>query len=209
MIICRYHHSIYKLKRTYLKKYYLKGKSFGGTKQNRKKKRKQKTRQAVWLSLFVRDVINRSTHGKKVLITKATSKGSAQSAHKPSLTRAFAVRRHVVETLRKVQAKNACSPNRGLRLHIWRTNKPWNQKEDIYRITKTCLFKYIENFTTKKKGKFSDKNSDIFHVSAQNIDYGYSLEPSRRGGSNAYPQSMFWTEIRKIMYTPVNPSFTT
>ena len=49
---------------------------------------------------------------------------------------------------------------------------------------------YIEIFTTKK-GKFSDKNSDIFHISAQNIDCGYSLEPPRRGGSNEYPQSMF------------------
>ena len=29
-----------------------------------------------------------------------------------------------------------------------------------------------------------------------------------RGGSNEYPQSMFWAEIRKIMYTPVNPTFT-
>ena len=35
------------------------------------------------------------------------------------------------------------------------------------------------------------KNSDIFHISAQNIDCGYSLEPPRRGGSNEYPQSMF------------------
>ena len=26
-----------------------------------------------------------------------------------------------------------------------------------------------------KDRKFSDKNSDIFHISAQNIDYGYSL----------------------------------
>ena len=52
------------------------------------------------------------------------------------------------------------------------------------------------------------KNSDIFHISAQNIDCGYSLEPPRRGGSNEYPQSMFLEEIRKIMYTPVNPSFT-
>ena len=25
----------------------------------------------------------------------------------------------------------------------------------------------------------------------QNIDSGYSLKPSRRGGSNLYPQSMF------------------
>ena len=52
------------------------------------------------------------------------------------------------------------------------------------------------------------KNSKIVHISAQNIDCGYSLEPPRRGGSNVYPQSMFWAEIRKIMYTPVNPSFT-
>ena len=28
--------------------------------------------------------------------------------------------------------------------------------------------------------------SDIFHISAQNIDCGYSLEPPRRGGSNEY-----------------------
>ena len=35
------------------------------------------------------------------------------------------------------------------------------------------------------------KNSDIFHISAQNIDCGYSLEPPRRGGSNEYPQSIF------------------
>ena len=38
----------------------------------------------------------------------------------------------------------------------------------------------------------------IFHISAQNIDYGYSLEPPWRGGSNGYPQSMFWAEIWKI-----------
>ena len=41
----------------------------------------------------------------------------------------------------------------------------------------------------------------------QNIDCGYSLEPPRRGGSNEYQQSMFWAEIRKIMNTPINPSF--
>ena len=56
---------------------------------------------------------------------------------------------------------------------------------------------------------FQIKKYDIFHISAQNIDNGYSLEPPRRGGSNGYPQSMFWAEIRKITYSPVNPSFTT
>ena len=72
---------------------------------------------------------------------------------------------------------------------------------------KTCLFKYTENFTTKK-WTFSDKKSDMFHISVQNIDCEYSLEPPHRGGSNEYPQSMFWAEIWKLMCSPVNPSFT-
>ena len=75
-------------------------------------------------------------------------------------------------------------------------------------ITRTRLFKYIENFTSKK-WKFSDKNSHIFLISAENIDCGYSLELPQPGSSNEYPQSMFYAEIRKKMSTPVNPSFTT
>ena len=63
-------------------------------------------------------------------------------------------------------------------------------------------------FYHQKNESFQMKISKMFHISAQNIDCGYSLEPPRRGGSNKYPQSMFWAEIRKIMYTPVNPSFT-
>ena len=53
---------------------------------------------------------------------------------------------------------------------------------------KTRLFSqiYFECFTTKKL-KFSDEISDIFQIYAQNIDYGYLLEPPRRGGSNEYP----------------------
>ena len=51
-------------------------------------------------------------------------------------------------------------------------------------ITKTRLFNYIEILTTKN-WKFSDKIADIFQISAQNIDCGYSLEPPRRGGSSA------------------------
>ena len=34
-----------------------------------------------------------------------------------------------------------------------------------------------------------------FSYFSKNIDYGYSLEPPRRGGSNEYPQSMFREEI--------------
>ena len=64
-------------------------------------------------------------------------------------------------------------------------------------------------FHLQKTENFQIKNADIFHISSQNIDCGYSLEPPRRGGSNEYPQSMFYAVIRKkIMYIPVNPSFT-
>ena len=54
---------------------------------------------------------------------------------------------------------------------------------------------------------FHIKNSDIFHVSAQNIDCGYSLEPPRRGGSNEYPQSMFLSRNNKNNVYPWKPQF--
>ena len=59
-----------------------------------------------------------------------------------------------------------------------------------------------------KNENFQIKCSDIFPISAQNIDCGYSLEPPRRGGSNEYPNLCFRVKISKIMFTPVNPSFT-
>ena len=82
-------------------------------------------------------------------------------------------------------------------------------------ISQFCEYHYentpiqiYRNFHLQNIENFQIKNSDIFHTFAQNIDCGYSLEPPRRGGSNEYPQSMFWANIRKILYTPVNPSFT-
>ena len=71
---------------------------------------------------------------------------------------------------------------------------------------KTRLFKYIEIFTSNN-GKFLDKKSDIFHISAQNIDCGYSLEPPRWGGSNEYPQSMFFCKNKKNNVYPCKPVF--
>ena len=38
----------------------------------------------------------------------------------------------------------------------------------------------------------------MFLFLLKNIDCGYLLEPPRRGGSNEYPQSMFWAEVWKI-----------
>ena len=35
-----------------------------------------------------------------------------------------------------------------------------------------------------------------------------TLEPPRRGGSNEYPQSMFWSKNKKNRHTPAYPSFT-
>ena len=76
----------------------------------------------------------------------------------------------------------------------------------ILIVTKTHLLKNIENFTSKNL-TFSDKNAYIFHVSAQNIDCGYSLEPPRRGGSNEYPRSMFLSRNKKNNVYLCKPQF--
>ena len=57
------------------------------------------------------------------------------------------------------------------------------------------------DFFSRENWKFS---AEIFLIFARNIDCGYMLEPPRRGGSNEYPQSMFWSKNR---YTPAYPSF--
>ena len=74
------------------------------------------------------------------------------------------------------------------------------------RITKTCLFKYIENFTIKNEN-FQMKNADNFHISAQNIDGGYLLKLPRQGCSNEYPRSMFLCRNKKINVYPCKPQF--
>ena len=58
-----------------------------------------------------------------------------------------------------------------------------------------------------KKGIFSDKKNLIFFIFLLETDCGYSLEPPWRG-SNEYLKSNVFINIRKIMCTPVNPSFT-
>ena len=73
--------------------------------------------------------------------------------------------------------------------------KPNNRKS----ITKTYLYSFdpLKPHFYIVKLEFTGVYI-IFHISAQNIDCGYSLQPPRRGGSNEYPQSMFWAEIWKI-----------
>ena len=100
------------------------------------------------------------------------------------------------------------------------TNRVIKRLKCTYIITKTRLFKYIENFTTKKLANFQIKNSNIFHISAQkhrlwvlirtssqNIDCGYSLELPLWGSSNEYPQSMFLSRNKKNNVYPCKPQF--
>ena len=62
-------------------------------------------------------------------------------------------------------------------------------------------------FYHKKNENFQIKKSDIFHIAAQNIDCGYSLEPPRPDGSNEYPQSMFLSRNKKNYVYPCKPQF--
>ena len=64
----------------------------------------------------------------------------------------------------------------------------------------------MENYTSKN-WKYSDKKTDIFHISAQNINCGDSLEPPRRGGSNESPQSMFLSRNKKNSVHLCKPQF--
>ena len=80
----------------------------------------------------------------------------------------------------------------------------------------TDLFVHYENtsmlctvtFKVVKNENFQQKNIDIFPIFAQNIDCGHTLEPPRRGGSNEYQQSIFWSKNKKKKVYPANPSFT-
>ena len=73
-------------------------------------------------------------------------------------------------------------------------------------ITKIAHAIYREFFQHYRL-KISLEKVDNFNMFAKNIECGYTLEPSHRGGSNEYPQSMFWNKNKKNRYTPVISSF--
>ena len=130
--------------------------------------------------------VYRTAGGMYIIDMGITLKGH-NTEHRPIKTPDKGECRHTIALQRK-QNKNwlqqkysaalgpstayvGCGRGGGLKLfHI---------SKSLKYITKTCLFKYTENFTTKKLKIFRYKNSDIFHISAQNIDCGYSLEPPR------------------------------
>ena len=75
-------------------------------------------------------------------------------------------------------------------------------KSDHYETTPIQIY---WKFYHEKTWKIPDTNSDTFHISTQNIECGYSLEPPRRGGSNEYPQSMFLSRNKKNNVDPCKP----
>ena len=81
---------------------------------------------------------------------------------------------------------------------------------DIYnnfRYIYKHAYSNILKFLPPKYENFQMKNSDNFHISAQNIDCGDSLELPRRGGSNESPQSMFLSRNKKNNVYPCKPQF--
>ena len=67
---------------------------------------------------------------------------------------------------------------------------------------------YLEIFFSDVKINKKSLGKNIFNIFVQSIDCGYTLEPLRQGGSNEYPQPMFWIKNKKNRCTPVNNSFT-
>ena len=80
--------------------------------------------------------------------------------------------------------------------HVYQSN--WPTGTQSINLVKPCPMIILEMFGSycplrkhahlnilkilpPKNEKFQIKNSDIFYISAQNIDCGYSLEPHRRG----------------------------
>ena len=63
----------------------------------------------------------------------------------------------------------------------------WERESSLRKHAYSNILKIL----LPKNENFQLNISDIFHISAQNIDCGYSLEPHIRGGSNEYPQFMF------------------
>ena len=112
------------------------------------------------------------------IYTYKDSEGPGQSVHSLSLIRACAVRNPNRWTLQNVSMESICRD--ASRKHIYNFDP---LKPQFYIVKLGFTGVYI-----------------IFLISAQNIDCGYSLEPPRQGGSNEYPQFMFWAEIRKNIW---------
>ena len=83
-----------------------------------------------------------------------------------------------------------------------------NNDQTYVKSLRKQAYSNILKILPSKIENFQIKTDIFFHVSAQNIDCGYSLKPPQRGGSNEYPQSMFLSRNKKNNIYPENPSLT-
>ena len=103
---------------------------------------------------------------------------------------------------------------RNILFWVYSLEKPWWGTSNVYR-QHNFSGRHYENTPIQLYRKFHLQILNIFrwkiwyffHISAQNIDCGYSLEPPRRGGSNEYPQSMFLSRNKKNNVYPCKPQF--
>ena len=86
-------------------------------------------------------------------------------------------------------------------------NNVYSCKPQFYYIKMGLKGVNIINAFSPKTEKKVKKKPDIFHISAQNTDGGYSLEPPRRGGSNEYPLSMFLSRNKRNNVYSCKPQF--
>ena len=81
--------------------------------------------------------------------------------------------------------------------------KSWHTN---FTLRKHAYLNILKILQTKKREDFQIKKSDIFHISAQNINCGYWLELPGRG-SNKYPQYMFLSKNKNNNVYPYKPQF--
>ena len=153
----------------------------------------------IKLNLLFSFISHVPCHAKACPLANADSEGPDQPAHPHSLIRAFPdhkLNHWIIQNVRR----ESKGPDDTSCKHVICTICAYHYENMPIQI-------YWKFYHQKLKVSFSDKNSDIFHISAQNIDCGYSLEPPRRGGSNGYPQSMFLNRNKKNNVYPCKPQF--
>ena len=80
--------------------------------------------------------------------------------------------------------------NFAMKSHVLKSNKFCNICDSVCTLRKHA-YSNIKKILPPKNEIFVIKIL-CFSYFCSSIDCGYSLEPPRRGGSNEYPQSMFW-----------------
>ena len=78
---------------------------------------------------------------------------------------------------------------------------------DIIPVLRKHAYSNILKILPPTNVNFQIKILDIFHISAQNINCWYTLDPPQQGGSNEYPQSVFLSGNEKNSVYICKPRF--